>query len=289
MKALVFGCGYLGSRVAERWLAEGHSVCAVTRSEPNAKTLGEMGISPLLADVTVASSLASLPSADVVLYAVGYDRTSGERRSVVVDGLRNALESLRGKAERLVFISTTSVYGHSHGEWVDEHSPTVPDANAGRTALEAEELIRAAVGIDSVILRLTGLYGPGRLLRRIEQLRAAEPIAGDGDAWLNLIHVEDAAMAVVAAGERLMRSELRSKLYLVTDDRPVQRREYYEHLARVTASTPPSFDAGANSRVVGSGKRCRNDLAKSELGVTLAFPTYIEGLEDAWRRSPQRD
>ena len=151
-----------------------------------------------------------------------------------------------------------------------------------------------------MILRLTGLYGPDRLLRRAEQMRAGEPLAGDGDAWLNLIHVDDAATAVILAAERLMSEVPPSPLgegpgvrgvltpprhYLVTDDLPVRRREYYEHLALLTGSPPPTFDDAAPTRIAGLGKRCRNAAAKRQLGLTLAFPTFREGLPDAWRRS----
>ncbi len=300
MRALVVGCGYLGRRIAERWCAAGHEVTALTRSSANAESLKDAGVTPVLGDVTSAASLTSLPTVDLVLYAVGYDRSSGDRRAVVVGGLQNVFRNLRGKAAHVVFISTTSVYGQQNGEWVDVTSPAEPDSEAGRMALAAEKLVRTADMANSAILRLTGLYGPDRLLRRVEQMRAGEPLAGNGDAWLNLIHVDDAATAVTRAAERLRTYSLPSPsgegpgvrgqttpslIYLVTDDRPVRRREYYKHLAKLTDSPPPVFDEAAPTRVAGLGKRCRNDAATHQLELTLAFPTFIEGLPDAWRRS----
>lgn len=284
MKTLILGCGYLGRRVAARWINAGHEVAALTRSREKAGLLHDVGITPIVGDVTQPTSLAKLPPSDVVLYAVGYDRASGvDRREVVVQGLETTLSALAGKTQRIVFISTTSVYGHSNGEWIDEDSPTTPASDAGRIALEAEELFRRDPLRNVTVLRLSGLYGPGRLLRRTEQLRSQEPIAGDGNAWLNLIHVEDAVTAVQLAAERVDSS---CETYLVSDDLPVRRREYYGRLAELTDSPPPVFDSSKASRSTGLGKRCRNLRVKQELGLTLQFPTCTDGLAAALRHSP---
>ena len=290
MKALIFGCGYLGRRVAGQWLEAGHEVSALTRSTAKRTELKTAGITPIVGDVIAPESLSTLPAADVVLYAVGYDRSDGaDRRTVVLDGLRNALAALAGRTERLVYISTTSVYGQSNGEWIDEESPTEPLTESGRLALAAEQLVAsqsALLDLRSSILRLSGLYGPGRMLRRLEQLRSGAPIEGNGDAWLNLIHVDDAASAVLFAAERLLDSHADPDVYLVTDDRPVRRRDYYGRPAELTGSPQPVFDPTIESRSAGLGKRCRNVRAKRDLGLTLAFPTFEEGLADAVIRIP---
>ncbi len=289
MKCLIIGCGYLGQRVADRWKAAGHDVSALTRSAAKAEALRENGITPVVGDVTDCASLTGLPHADVVLYAVGYDPASGDRQNVVVGGIDNALQALWGKTEKLVFVSTTSVYGQSSGEWVDEQSPTEPTTEAGQIALAAEMRVRSATGITSLVLRMSGLYGPGRLLRRAEQMRSQTPIAGNGDAWLNVVHVEDAASAVECAASRLCDPMSRGATYVVTDDQPVRRREYYERLASLTNSPPPTFDPMADSRVIGIGKRCRNDLAKRELGWSPAHPHFVEGLASVLDRSTLPD
>jgi nucleoside-diphosphate-sugar epimerase len=281
MNCLIIGCGYLGSRVADRWLAFGHDVTALTRSPEKAKRLGERGIVPIVADVTDGVSLRNLPAADVLLYAVAYDSSSGDRRTVTLGGLHNVVAAVAGKCARIVFISTSSVYGQSAGEWVDEDSETRPVTEAGQIALEAEHAIREHREFESVILRLTGLYGPDRLLRRVDQLRSGEPIAGDGHAWLNLVHVDDAASAVGCAVAIMMQNSAPSRTeFCITDDRPVRRTEYYGHLARLAGAAPPRFDVSLNARISGVGKRCRNEAAKRELGLTLRYPTYIEGLSN---------
>ena len=284
MHALILGCGYLGGRIAQRWLGRGDLVTAITRSPDRAAKLAEAGLRTCVGDITDPASLAQLPSADLVLYAVGYDRNAvASRTEVVNDGLRNALAALETRTRRLVFISTSSVYGVADGGWIDETTPTEPAGESGRLALEAEGLV-AASSLDVVCLRLTGLYGPGRLLRRVDQFRRREPIAGEGEAWLNLIHVDDAARAVELAADRLLGRGDHSmgeecETFLVTDDRPMRRGEYYEMLARAAGAPRPTFDpAAGRSRIVGLGKRCRNDRAKRALGLALEHPRVTEPL-----------
>jgi nucleoside-diphosphate-sugar epimerase len=282
MHALIFGCGYLGQRVAARWLADGHRVTAVTRSETRAADFKRRGIEPLIADVTQKDTLHELPAADVVLFAVGYDRDAGpSMRAVYVDGLANVLSSLRGPT-RFLYISSTSVYGQSHGECVDEDALCEPVRENGRICLDAEQLVRKHFADEShgscCILRLAGIYGPGRLIARVEALQAGEPIAGHPEAWLNLIHVDDAATAVCAAAQR----GTAGRTYLVCDDRPRRRREYYERLAKLADAPPPRFDdSGESARTPGLNKRCVNKRMHSELGVELAYPDIVSGLPHA--------
>src|SRR5690349_19503250 len=93
---LIIGCGYLGRRVARRWVAHGDRVFALTRSESNAAELRALGVVPVLGDVLGPASLQSLPVADMLLCAVGLDRKSGRsQREVYVDGLQNVLSALQ--------------------------------------------------------------------------------------------------------------------------------------------------------------------------------------------------
>ncbi|MBX3439322.1 MAG: NAD-dependent epimerase/dehydratase family protein, partial [Planctomycetaceae bacterium] len=251
-----------------------------------------------------------IPDIDTVLYAVGFDRTSGRtHREVSCNGLANVLAEIASRACRIIFISSSSVYGQTSGEWVDEDSPCEPVRENGRICLDAERLVgeSGTAGLDARILRLSGIYGPGRLLQRVESLRQRIPIGGNPDAWLNLIHVDDAVHAVLACDER----GRAGRSYLVSDDRPLPRREYYSLLAKLVDAPPPLFsDAAANahnSRVrpllpeAGPSqeaqpsqdspssrrtprdendfnKRCRNTRIKLELDVSLRYPSVHEGL-----------
>jgi nucleoside-diphosphate-sugar epimerase len=276
---LVFGCGYLGLRVARLWRQAGHQVFAVTRLSTRAADLEAAGLKPLVADVTNPQSLLHLPSAESVLYAVGYDRTAGKSlREVYVQGLHNVLDALPAAVQRIVYISSTGVYGQSGGEWVDEDSICQPTRESGRACLEAENLLLAhRFGPRSIVLRLAGIYGPGRIPRQAA-LAAGEAIAAPSEGWLNLIHVDDAARIVLAA-EQHGRPPC---LYTVSDGRPPQRREYYEELARLLKAPPPEFieppaDSPAALRAE-SNKRVSNRRMLAELGVELKYASYREGL-----------
>ena len=278
MRKLVIGCGYLGRRVAAKWSAAGDEVFALTRSPERAEEFRRQGWQPIVGDVTQKKSLQTLPEVDVVLHAVGFDRSAGpSQRDVYVEGLKNVLEALAGRAGQWISISSTSVYGQDQGEWIDETSPCQPKKPNGQVCLEAEQLLSRFLP-EAKILRLAGIYGPGRLLRRLADLKAGKPIAGDPEGWLNLIHVDDAVGAVLACEQR---GEPGAK-YLVCDDRPVRRREYYALLADLAGVELPPFDAGIEPRhAEGQGKRCSNRKIREDLGVELMFPTIQEGLPQA--------
>ena len=284
MQVNILGCGYLGFRAAQRWHARGDRVTPLTRSLERAKQLADASLNPFVGDLMDSDCLAQLPPADLVLYAVSYDRSAPyDRHALIVSGLERALGILVQKTSRLLFISTSSVHGESDGQWVDESTPLHPATEAGQMAAQAEELVKQSP-LDTIILRLTGLYGPGRLLRRVEQFEKGEPIAGPPEAWLNLIHVEDAARAVESAGDRLL-AQTRvprihsSTTFLISDDKPVRRSDYYEMLATAAGAPAPIFAPHEpGSRITGLGKRCRNLKAKQELSLEWQYPEVTTDL-----------
>jgi nucleoside-diphosphate-sugar epimerase len=246
---LIIGCGYLGKRVAARWVQSGVRVAALTRR--NAQALAATGIEPITGDVLAPATLRGLPAADTVLYAVGMDRTAGKSmREVYVSGLSHVLDALPG-CRRFIYVSSTGVYGQTDGGWVDEDSPTEPVEESGKVVLEAERLLRERRP-DAIILRFAGMYGPDRLPRRVPVLKG-EPLIGDADKWLNLIHIDDGVEAVLAAGNRLGNPTLN-----ITDDAPVTRRAFYSLLAELLHAPPAKFyhrpEPGTANRRVSSRK-----------------------------------
>ena len=293
MDRLIIGCGYLGLRVASLWKARGDDVFVLTRSEERAATLQEHGLKPILGDVANSDSLRGLPTAASVLYAVGYDRSGPHsKRAVYVDGLKNVLKQIQGRCQRFIYVSSTSVFGQSAGEFVDEMSATEPREENGQICLDAESVVRqfhdstamSAANAGAIILRLAGIYGPGRLLARIDQLQRNEPFTGNPEAWLNLIHVDDAAQALIASDERGRLGET----YLVCDDQPLRRAEYYSALAARVGAPPPRFVELAvdSSERQQFNKRCLNHRLRNELGIELRYPTIIDGLNDLVAASP---
>lgn len=276
MNCLIMGCGYVGRRVASLYLARGDRVCALTRKPTAAEQLRRQNIAAIVGDVLRPDSLQWLPKVDSVLYAVGLDRTSGaSMRSVYVDGLANVLDALPPPA-RFIYISSSSVYGQTDGAWVDEDSPTQPQEESGRIVLEAERLLHARFP-DAIVLRFAGIYGPGRLLRQ-KTLEAGAPIVGAADKWLNLIHVDDGAAAVLAAVE----CGTMGRIYNICDDQPVRRRDFYMELARCLRTPTPRFvepppHQPPPPHEMGN-RRIRNRRMHEELGIALRHANYLEGL-----------
>jgi nucleoside-diphosphate-sugar epimerase len=265
---LLIGCGYLGERVARRWLDQGQTVFATTRRRIDG--LRRLGLIPILADVTRADMVPMLPEASTVVIAFAIDRTTGQSpREVYVGGVVHLLPRLPASA-RVIFVSSTGVYGGSTENAVDETTPVAPTDETSRAIVEAEQQLRRARP-EAIILRFAGIYGPGRLLREKAVLRG-EPLPTDPDGWLNLIHVEDGARAIVAAEQMGKPGEV----YNISDGHPVRRGDFYRRLAQLLHApeptfVPPTSEERASRRI--SSRRMMQDLR-----VALEYPTYVQGL-----------
>ena len=280
MIKLIFGCGYLGLRVARRWLAAGETVYSLTRSADRAAAWSQEGIRPLVGDVMLPETLSDLPAADTVLFAIGHDAAAGRSvRDTYVDGLRNVLAAIPPGIGRFIFISSTGVYGDQCGGWVDEQTECRPTRAAGRACLEAEQtLLSHRLADRAIILRLAGLYGPGRIPRQAALL-AGEPIDAPQNGYLNLIHVDDAASVVLAAATAPLSFP---SGYLVSDGNPVVRADYYVELARLLGAPPVRFrepdTTSAGAARAAADKRIANSQMLEALHVRLRYPSYREGL-----------
>lgn len=289
MPKLVVGCGYLGRRVARQWLADGCQVYATTRDRRKADRLAEDGLKPIVCDLLQTNTFVGLPDVETVLFAVGYDRTAGSSiHEVYVEGLRNVLSALPPTTKRIVYISSTGVYGSSDGDWLDESSPCNPTREGGKACLAAERLLSEhPLGSRAIVLRLAGLYGPGRIPRRADLL-AGKPIAAPSRGWLNLIHVDDAAAVVLAAETKATPPAL----FLVSDGRPVLRGDYYGELARLLGAAEPQFEPPAEDSPVAqrasADKRIDNSHLLEMLQIQLAYPSYREALAAIVREEEEK-
>ncbi|MCE9526038.1 MAG: SDR family oxidoreductase [Planctomycetales bacterium] len=288
MAKLIVGCGYLGLRVARLWRDLGEQVYVLTRSADKADKLVSEGFSAVVADINslrdTGQNLFPTASFSTVLYSVGYDRKSPQPiEQVYAGGLANLLDSpaLNSAAApmcRWIYISSTGVYGSADGEWVDEETPPQPAREGGKASLAAEQVLRShPLGSRSIILRLAGIYGPGRIPRAAD-LQAGRPIDAPAEGWLNLIHVDDAARIVLLADQ----NSAVPNLFCVADGSPAQRGDYYRELARLLSAPEPQFvtpdpNSPASLRA-GSDKRVRPAKLFRELAPQLHYPSYREGL-----------
>jgi nucleoside-diphosphate-sugar epimerase len=278
---LVVGCGYLGSRVAKLWQIKGEMVFATTRDPRRAAELDSSGLRPIFCDVTDAASLRTaggqLEGVDTVFYSVGYDRSSIQgRRAVFVNGLRNVLDILPTSARRVIYVSTTGVYGQDDGGWIDEDSACEPTRESGRLFVEAECLLKShRIGDRAIILRMAGIYGPGRI-PSLDNLRDGLPIAADDEGYINLIHVDDAAKVAVAVEAHAKPP----RTYLVSDGIPVRRREFYDEVSKLFHTPPAVFveQSADTNRRGNTSKRVINARLRQEIPVELTYPNYREGL-----------
>jgi nucleoside-diphosphate-sugar epimerase len=233
------------------------------------------GIRPLRGDLAGAGEAPALPDGlDVVLYTAAADAADeGSYRRAYVDGPRHLLQWLAQQGQRprrLLFVSSTAVYGQRAGEWVDEDSETAPPTFRGRLLLEGERLVQGSA-FPAVVLRLGGIYGPGRtwLLDEVRAGRAAASRAG-APQWSNRIHEADAAGALF----HLARLPAPAPLYLGVDCAPAPRDEVAAWLhARLGLPPPPS---AADAPPADGSKRCSNARLLAS-GYACRYPTFREG------------
>jgi nucleoside-diphosphate-sugar epimerase len=190
-------------------------------------------------------------------------------RAVFIDGLRHVLQALdRRSLRRLIFVSSSAVYGDHGGEWVDEATPAAPPGMNGAVLLQAEQWLHAQ-DLPSTVLRLSGLYGPGRL-QLLERLRAGQArVPRDIPHWANRMHADDAAAAIA----HLLMLPCAQPLYVGSDDTPLPLDILYDYLAAQLGCAPPA--AGPAPAGVGS-KKLRNARLRAT-GLDLAWPDARAG------------
>ncbi|WP_104118625.1 NAD-dependent epimerase/dehydratase family protein [Arthrobacter sp. B1805] len=268
MTVLIAGCGDLGTEVGLRLAARGERVVGWRRSADRLPDAIE-GVS---ADLTRA--LPPIPrDTDVVVVATAAaDRSEAAYRSAYVDATRNVLDALERdgvRPRRLLFVSSTAVYGDFDGGWVTEQSPAESAAPTARLIREAEQLLLGRSD-RAIVLRLSGIYGPGRT-RLIDQVTGGTAVLPTEPQWTNRIHRDDAAGAIV---HLVMDVDDPAPIYLGSDRLPVDLGEVLQFLARELDLPEPPRGGTASTR--GGARRVDSSLLRST-GFSFAYPTYREG------------
>ena len=265
-KVLIAGCGYVGAALGAELDRESHAVWGLRRRA----TSLPWGVRPLEGDLAIPSTLAELPEGlDFVFYmAAPRGRDDALYRTTYVDGLRNLLEALRKQGQepkRVFFVSSTSVYGQSHGEWVDEGSPAEAPGFAGRRLREAEQILLDGP-FPGTVVRLAGIYGPRRA-SMVERVRTGSATYREG-RYTNRIHRDDAAGCL----KHLMGLARPESLNVGVDCEPAEEGAVLHWLAGVLGAPPPRPSGEKGD----AGKRCRNERLLAS-GYGFRHPTFREG------------
>lgn len=265
MHTLIAGWGDLGSRLGALLRERGQRVTGLRR-----RVAPEESVQVLACDLAdlAPNSLAELGVDRLVISVAPDRRTPEDYRRVYRDGSLRAIEALGSSLRRVVFVSSTSVYGDVEGGWVDEQTPAEPDRWQGEELLHAEAWIRHRFP-DLVVARASGLYGPGRL-RMLELARSGMPGAR---RWTNRIHIEDAAAALA----HLLELELPAPLYLLSDCMPAPEDDVLAWLrARLAGSTPDAEAPSAAEETEVAGRRISARLLQDS-GFAFRYPDYRSG------------
>lgn len=289
MRAVILGCGYVGLELGRQLHRAGHDVVGVRRSESGLDAVEDAGFDAVRADVTEATSLASVPDADWVVFAASSGgRGADAARRVFVEGVETVVEEFAARDEapdRLVYASSTGVYGDHDGDFVDESTPIEPTTEKTRVLAEAERIARegaAERGIDGTVARFAGLYGPGRY--RLDRY-VTGPVT---EGYLNMVHRDDAAGAVASLLEE---GDARDEVVVVADDEPVDKWTFADWLAEQCGVALPAkqtkeerLESGdlsdAARRRILTSKRVSNEYLRS-LGYEFRYPTFREGYQAA--------
>jgi len=296
-RLLIIGCGDVARRALPALQAR-YDVHALVRDPDDAAALRERGVTTIVGDLDHPASLAPLAglAPHVAHLAPPPDhgttdaRTRAlisalERRGIVSQGVAPSAVQPDAGVARLVYVSTTGVYGDCAGAWVDESRPPHPQTQRAIRRLDAETQLLAwgrATGASVAVLRAPGIYATDRL--PLERLRRGTPVldAAD-DVYTNHIHADDLAAIVVAALDRARPGEV----YNATDDSELRMSEWFDLVAdrhglprppRVSRADAPGRIPPAMLSFMSESRRLSNAKLKAHLGVTLRYPTVADGV-----------
>jgi nucleoside-diphosphate-sugar epimerase len=280
MRVLIVGCGYVGLPLGVELVRLGHEVFGLTLSGRRGPELQALGVKPLQADITRPETWAGLPGGfDWVVNTVSSNRGGLEDyERVYLGGTRHLLSWLKGAALRkYVHASSTSVYGQTDGSVVKESSPAEPAGELGKVLVQTERLLLDAARerqFPAIVLRVAGIYGPGRGRLFLQYLKDEAHIPGRGERFINMIHRDDAAASLVAA----LKSGRAGEIYNAVDDEPVAHIHFFRWLSETLGKNMPPFGAeGATGKRAVTNKKVSNRRLRMELGCALRYPTFRQG------------
>lgn len=283
-KILIIGCGDIGKRVARPWIDQGINVFGVIRNIRQADHLRELHINPIIGDLDDSATLTDLPVQDALIYYFAPPPDDGDDDP----RMRNFIDSLKDQQPaKIIYISTTGVYGDCRGAWITENSPVNPQTSRGKRRLAAEAMLlewHDRSNRPIVILRVAGIYGPGRL--PVERIKSDQAVLREQEApYSNRIHSDDLARVCLKAGGH---STSGYHVYNVSDGHPTTMTDYFNRVAANAGLEPPrtiSMEEAAHEyspmmlSFLNESKRVDNRKMLEELGVKLLYPDLETGLK----------
>ena len=295
-KVFIFGCGYLGVRLAEALMDIGYEVGALTKNQAYAKLLKAKGIEVVIVDRLESDSWHSRVGGQYskIINCVssagnglsGYESSYYHGQASIIRWAKSQ------SIESFIYTSSTSVYPENSGAWVSENSLTEEDGYHSDTAQvlrKSEDLIENSHSLfkNYYILRLSGIYGPERHYL-LNQIQSSNVIAGSGNYFMNMIHVDETVSVIT----RLLDSKrsIASGIYNLSDDTPTEKEAVVKWLADQLGIASPTFDKDLLSQRHSSRKtrtknrRIANTKLKEALGLGLKYPSYKEGYSQILRQ-----
>ena len=280
---LIVGCGDVGRRVAYLLRTPHYSPTCIVRSDASLNALLEAGLDARSMDLDADASAAGLPGAFSDIFYLAPPPPAGGTDPRMAGFLQRLDRA--APPRRMVYISTSAVYGDCGGDWITEEQPLAPATARGWRRLDAERRLISwcgETGCEWTVLRVPGIYGPGKL--PLARLRQGLPVLREADApFTNRIHVDDLAAICVAA----MSSRHCNTVYNVSDGHPGTMTDYFFRVADAAGlPRPPEVGREEAQQVLSPGmlsflndsRRMDNTRLLNELGITLRYPDLDAGL-----------
>ncbi len=276
-KVLIAGMGDLGTEVARLLMRLHIDVIGLRRSKSSTHDdKAASSYKMIAADVTRPASLAVLETIkpEIIVYCVAASgQSDAEYQTAYVEGLRNVLSAQKHntRLRHVFFVSSTRVYGQDADQLLDESIAALPSDFGGQRLLEGEHLLQS-LACGYTVLRLSGIYGPGRL--RMINLAKSPDYWPVQNSWSNRIHRDDAAAFIVFLIRHVLAGQTVQHCYIVTDSKPTPQYEVLAWLAQQMQSPQPEVPDGQAS--VSGGKRLSNQSMLAT-GFKLQYPDYQAG------------
>ncbi|MBH5368543.1 SDR family oxidoreductase [Bradyrhizobium glycinis] len=282
MRLFILGLGYSARHFVRKHGGSFSHVAGTMRDPAQRNDPAGLEVYPFSGSPPSRETVERVRDADVLLVSIPPGST-GDPAIAAFGGV------LQGCRCKVVYLSTIGVYGDHGGAWVDESTPPQAILDRTRMRIAAEQAWTDATGGDAAILRLAGIYGPGRNALATLRAGTARRIIKPGQVF-NRIHVDDIASAIMAAIQHG-----RGGTWNVCDDEPALPQDVIAYAAQLMGVAPPPEEAFATAEMsamarsfYASSARVSNEKLKRELGVTLACPTYRHGLDALWRAGEGR-